>query len=175
MIAFLFLLLVSSVFAITDQVEGRKDASKACTLALQQIIYVPETCGYTYLKRIAKTLQCSSALLWTAQNQSILSSFAATYNVTVFVADAFGNLSPYPAANPLYLPSFTTATLPGFTGTSIPAFAWTSTAQANLIGEGFMDLQAGGYLYYTFIVRSTDGRLMYVNVGMNKFNIPFFC
>ena len=145
------------------------DLSYKCGLALHQMVYQPTTCTMHYLERISRQLQLQSPLLFTQLATSVITTFAAQNGVTVFITDAFGINSPYPPPNS---GSFTSLP-PGFTetnGVSVSNFMamFTSTAQANVIGQGFMNQD--GYTYYTFVVWSNRGQLLYVNVGITTTN-----
>ena len=177
MLYFVFtLLFVAAAYArhhpfAHQRFNANQDMSSKCALALQQMVFPPTTCSMQYLERLSRTLQVQSPLLFTAYAADVLANFASKYGVYVFITDAFGNNYASPPNTPL------TAMPPGFstnggtyTPTSFPA-DFSSLAQANVIGQGFMN--NNGYTYYTFVIWNHSGEMYYVNVGAATTNSPF--
>ncbi len=178
----LLFLLVSLISTISCKIRpfahetfgdnNHADLSSKCGLALSQMVYQPTTCVMQYLERISRQLQIQAPLLFTQYANQVINTFTAQNGVIVFITDAFGTNTPYPPPN---TGSFTTLP-PGFTetnGVSVDNFMamFTSTAEANVIGQGFMSVN--GYTYYTFKIWGNYGQLLYVNVGASNNNIQF--
>lgn len=155
MIYFLVAVLTFLSAFISAEVTGKQKSHRQCTRELEQIVYQPETPAYHYLKRISKSLKVQSPLLFTAQNQSILANFAATYNVQVFVTDALGFTLAYPVAEVGFQPSTPLTT--AFEADSVVPVAM---AQLQLKGEGFQYINLDGEFIgalYSFAIWSDDG------------------
>jgi hypothetical protein len=179
----IFLLIATLIAAVSCRIRpfahetfGSKssaDRSYMCGLALHQMVYQPTTCIMQYLEKTSRRLQIQAPLLFSPMSQSIINNFAAQNGVIVFITDAFGINTP---TTPPNYSEFTT--LPsgfnqnnGVTTSNFMAM-FTSTAQANVIGQGFMNLNTG-YTYYTFVVWSDRGQMLYVNVGASNNNNQF--
>ena len=138
-----------------------KQSSKACSRALESIVYTPANCGYSYLKTISKELTAKTPLLFQpTQVQSIIDAFAAKYSVLVILDNAMGSTA-----------FSTNAMIPTFPILTV------SIARAMALGEGF---GTGNYSTYSFIIYSyilwnIDGQMYTVNLYLLKTITPTFC
>lgn len=170
---------IFSFFASTTIISARvlnsgNMSSEACSRELETVMYTPENCGFSYLKSISKQLSMQLPLLFnTAQVQSVINTFAGTYNVYVALNNAVGGLA-YSSANPINFDLHMTS----------------STTRAMALGEGFV---SGSYvapnfsksingasvtynfISYKYLLWNLDGEMYTVSLYMNKANSPFFC
>lgn len=154
----------SAVFAESISRESR--AARACRDELEAIVYTPQICAYDYLKKITRTLDAQSPLLWTDQATSVLEQFRRTYGVQAALIDAFGNVLYYP-------PTI-------YTGPQ-PQVAVTSVVRAWALGEGFSDndgsrlpIATPQYVYASNIW-NVNGEMYTLVVAMSKAEAPIYC
>lgn len=155
-----------TVFAATASLisgHGSKSA-RACRDELESIVYTPQNCAYDYLKRITRTLEVQSPLLWTDQADSVLNQFRATYRVEAVLIDPFGNV--------LYNP-------PNILPADFPVTA-ASVVRAWALGEGFSSYNGTkGYevpFYgYSVNVWNRQGQMYTITVALNKTDAPLYC
>ena len=152
---------ISTVFA-EDLGQGSK-AARACRDELEGVVYTPQNCALSYLKRITQVLEAQSPLLWTDQAQAVIQNFASTYNVLVAVISPFGELYYYPGA----------------LVTNAPPVA-ASVDRAWALGEGFssyegINLNGTPFYAYNTNVWNENGEMWTLSVAMNKADAPAYC
>lgn len=164
--SYIFTLLAASTAVFAEVLGEGSRAARACRDELEAIVYSPRTCAYDYLKKITKTLEVQSPLLWTDQATSVMSQFRNTYGVEALLIDPFGNV--------LYDP-------PTIVGGSIPQVTTPSVVRAWALGEGFSDndgsklpIQAPFFAYATN-VWNQNGEMFTIVVGMRKSEAPVYC
>lgn len=163
----LLLTVLAAGSAVYAEVMGKGSrAARACRNELEAIVYTPQVCAYDYLKKITRTLDAQSPLLWTDQANSVLEQFRQTYGVQAALIDPFGNV--------LYNP-------PTIYVGSLPQVTVTSVVRAWALGEGFSDNdgvktgQGVPSFVYANNVWNVNGEMFTIVVAMKKSDAPVYC
>lgn len=160
---------ILSLFAASAVFAQKRLNSKVCTRQLEGIVYVPESCSFNYLSKLANVLRVQAPLLWTAQASGVINSFQGTYGVTVLVIDALGNYGTI-NGDGVFVPNLVA-----------PEKAMDhSVARSNALGEGFtanlaIDGLVDQYDFYTTTIWNVNGQMYTIGLALESSKAPNFC
>lgn len=156
----------STMIAEAVEAKAREDAtlsnSAKCSRALEGIIYTPETCAYQYLQRIADQIKLQIPQVFSeiaSGNLNVISSIAAAYGITVYLATPYGN------------PVQGTSDAVALTS----MFKDAAMARSYLNFDGF-DSDNGAQVWnYQFTLISIDANFIFVRLSLPWTNAPIGC
>ena len=151
-LAFLLLSFLSVL-----SVQAHREHS-SCSRELEGIVYTPKVCAFEYLQKITETLTINGPLLFVNETaKPLFAKFATTYNVHVYVVDAFGFWYNYPGGPGLAPP--------------IPIHL---LDRAYGVGEGFANFQSNSKVLppaaysYAKVIWNFDGVMYTIVVIVDK-------
>lgn len=156
----------STMIAEAVEAKAREDAalvdSGKCSRALEGIIYTPETCAYQYLQRISEQIKLQLPQVFSeiaSGNLNIITSIAAAYGITVYLATPYGN--PVQGTNnAVALTSM---------------FKDAAMARSYLNFDGF-DSDSGSQVWnYQFSLVSVDANVIFIRLSLPWANAPIGC
>lgn len=149
------MLMCVMLAVVLAEIAGKKSRKSPCARELAGIIYEPETCTLQYLRRISRELREYGPLLFTAQNATILATFAAKYNVEVDLYNALGEVI-YPVVDPIFYAKYRT----------------TAQAYLNLDGLDIVPNNVTPATYYEYLQWNTNGELLIVSIRLLLADTP---
>lgn len=154
----LAILLLSLLSVLSVQAQREHSHDNKCARELEGIVYTPKVCAFEYLKEITETLTINGPLLFVNETaKPLFAKFATTFNVQVYVVDAFGIWYNYPGGPGLSLPI----------GVHL-------LDRAYGVGEGYSNFQANSEILppaaysYAKIIWNFDGVMYTVVVIVDK-------